>query len=220
MVRVGDIWVDRYEASVWENPDCTGEQYGVVGDDYPASFPDDAQFDEPLFACSTTGVNSSAYLTWFQAQAACTAAGKRLITNAEWQAAVEGTPDPGDSSGIGGACLTNGDGSRAMGEGTTCVSYWGAEDMIGNYFEMVTDWYGHNREGDDGSQPPGEYGEDGYWNVDPAEAQGHSPQRFPAMGNRGGGYGNRTTAGAFAFDLDSSPTRVDRGHGFRCARGF
>ena len=48
-----------------------------------------------IYAVSLPSVTSSAYITWFQAQQACKNAAKRLPSNAEWQAAVAGTPDPG-----------------------------------------------------------------------------------------------------------------------------
>ena len=84
MVKVGDFWVDRYEASVWSAADCTGTQYGNTDDwaTVAGTFPYHGSFTVPLYACSVTGVTPSRYLTWFQAQAACTASGKHLITNA------------------------------------------------------------------------------------------------------------------------------------------
>jgi hypothetical protein len=125
MVKVGDFWVDRYEASVWENDDCSGTQYVDRDDwaDVAESFPFHGSFDTPLYACSVALSPPSRWLTWFQAQSACAASGKRLLTNAEWQAAVAGTPDSG-------RCRVSG-GPRNTGEGS-CVSLWGAEDMIGN----------------------------------------------------------------------------------------
>ena len=57
---------------------------------------------DDIFAVSLAGVTPSARITWFQAQAACANAGKRLPTNAEWQVAVAGTPDPGPDNGDDG----------------------------------------------------------------------------------------------------------------------
>jgi formylglycine-generating enzyme required for sulfatase activity len=48
------------------------------------------------------------YLTWFQAQQACMSVGKRLPTNAEWQAAAAGTPDTGDADDHATTCNTDG----------------------------------------------------------------------------------------------------------------
>ncbi len=220
MVRVGDIWVDRFEATVWENPDCTGAQYGDT-DDWGSvgdTFPYHGQFSEPLHACSVQGEIPSRFLTWFQAQAACAASGKRLITNAEWQAAVAGTVDPGPSSGAGGACVTSGD-LRSTGGGSSCVSYWGAEDMIGNLYEWVDDWYGQGGDDDVGFQPA-QYSSDGYWNVDSAMAQAPYGTHFPAAGLRGGMWADGTRAGAFTMTLSTAPSTSYPFAGFRCARGF
>ena len=212
MVKVGDFWVDRYESSVWARADCTGTQYGDTDDWATVSvgFPYHGNFTVPLYACSVTGVTPSRYLTWFQAQSACAASGKRLITNGEWQAAVAGTEDPG-------GCVVSAGGPRATGA-ETCVSHWGAEDMIGNLWEWVEDWYGQGPDtGAEGSQP-GEYFGDGYWNVDAAEAQGAYATHFPAAGRRGGDWDLGTQAGAFAVTLNNAPSYSDNDLGFRCAR--
>ncbi len=221
MVRVGDIWVDRYEATVWANANCTGTQYGDTDDwaSVEASFPFHGNFSDRLFACSVVGETPSAYLTWFQAQAACAASGKRLLTNAEWQAAAEGTADPGTSSGDGGTCVTRAGSVRETGGGTHCVSNWGVEDMIGNLWEMTSDWYG---QGADGSvvDLPVAYNGDGMWAVDPAEVQGPFATGFPPVGQRGDCFTSGTQAGVFAFNLEWAPSGGNRGLGFRCARGF
>ena len=96
MVSVGGFCIDKYEASVWDSPTGT-TQYGVGVDDYPCS--DNGQNCTNIYARSVAGVLPSAWITWFQAQQACHNVGKRLPTNAEWQQAVAGTPDPGPDNG-------------------------------------------------------------------------------------------------------------------------
>ena len=227
MVKVGDIWVDRFEASVWANEDCVGgpeapfdeaTPYGLTAD-WPPWFPYHGQFSVPLFACSVSGVIPSAHLTWFQAQATCAASGKHLISNAEWQGASIGSRDPGASDGADGACVTSGGITRVSSEGTSCVSYWGAEDMIGNLWERTSDWYGQGLDSADGTLPA-EYFGDGYWNVDAALHQGEYGTHFPAGGLRGGAYDNATQAGVFALYLRGAPSLAAEDTGFRCARGF
>ena len=212
MVKVGDFWVDRYESSVWQNADCSGIQYGDTDDWATVSvgFPYHGSFTVPLYACSVTGVTPSRYLTWFQAQSACAASGKRLLTNGEWQAAVAGTEDPG-------GCVVSAGGPRATGAGT-CLSHWGAEDMIGNLWEWVEDWYGQGGDSDGGSQPA-EYFGDGYWNVDAAQYPGPYATHLPAAALRGGNWNYGTQAGAFALALYHAPSASNDSIGFRCARG-
>src|SRR5262245_53742281 len=120
----GTVCMDKYEASVWRVPNPTtgnrllvsrirrgtasaadltaggATQLGVIAtDDYAPCADNGQNCANDIYAVSLPGVMPSANLTWFQAQAACTNAGKRLPSNAEWQAAVAGTPDPGPDDG-------------------------------------------------------------------------------------------------------------------------
>src|SRR5439155_549721 len=121
-VLVGPVCVDRYEASVWSIPSGSNELVGKIrrgratvaqlaaagavqmgaipmsgctGSDYGPAFPPNGNWTTPLYAASIAGVPPSSCVTWFQAEQACRLAGKRLLTNQEWQAAAAGTPDPG-----------------------------------------------------------------------------------------------------------------------------
>ncbi|HSV05093.1 MAG TPA: hypothetical protein VLI07_01195 [Candidatus Binatus sp.] len=113
-VMAGPACLDRYEASVWRVPNPTttnaalvqrirlgrttladlkaggATQLGVIAtDDYAPCADSGQNCAGDIYAVSLPGVFPSANLTWFQAQAACTNAGKRLPSNAEWQAAVD-----------------------------------------------------------------------------------------------------------------------------------
>jgi hypothetical protein len=69
-------------------------QRGVgLANDYPCN--DTGNDCDTIYAVSIPGVKPSANIAWFQAQQARGNAGKRLLTNAEWQMAAAGTPDPG-----------------------------------------------------------------------------------------------------------------------------
>jgi hypothetical protein len=117
-VMSGPVCMDKYEASVWRVPNPTtvnkllvdrirrgkataadlaaggARQLGVIAtDDYAPCADNGQNCANDIYAVSLPAVMPSANLTWFQAQAACTNAGKRLPSNAEWQAAVAGTPD-------------------------------------------------------------------------------------------------------------------------------
>lgn len=220
MVKVGDFWVDRYESSVWSNADCTGAQYGGEVNnwsDVEGTFPRNGQISSLLYACSVNDVFPSTHLTWFQAQAACAASGKHLITNAEWQVAVAGTQDPGASDGAGGTCNTGpGTSGRRTGLGALCRSIWGCEDMIGNEWEWTATLYGYGSSSDDGSQSA-YYGNDYYWNVRAAEFPGPEGGHFPPAAVRGGSSAYGAGSGAFTTTLHVSPDNANN-HGFRCAR--
>jgi Sulfatase-modifying factor enzyme 1 len=169
-VAVGLVCVDKYEASVWQlDPSNTSLiqkvrkgkatladlagggaiQRGVNVDDYPCA--DTGSDCSTIYAVSISGVQPSAYITWFQAQQACLNSRKRLLHNDEWQGAAAGTPEPffGGPSGSEptGACISFS--LAPTGSLSQCVSRWGVFDMVGNVSEWVADWI----PGSNGSAP-------------------------------------------------------------------
>ena len=235
MVRVGDFWIDRYEASAWEFEDCTGDQYGTLADDYPADLPDTGNWTSAaptVYACSVPGVTPSRLLTWFQAQQTCSASGKSLCTDDQWQAAAAGTWDPGAHAGDGGgACNTDGLDVRSTGDAgdtpggdTSCISTWGAEDMIANQWEWTADWYisGFDWQTAE-AQPawpwPAGFGDDGTWNVNgQATTGGVYTDGLVAAGLHGGVWMDGTASGVFGFAANRSPSDATWIVGFRCCR--
>jgi hypothetical protein len=151
-VPVGPACIDTYEASVWTTTDtgliakikkgtvtladlteAGATQYGLVLGDLTANgCPATGNGCIGFYAVSIAGVTPSRFITWFQAAAAARNAGKRLPTNAEWQAAALGTPD-------GAPCIVD---PAPLGlTGTPgCESDVGAFDMVGNLSEWVADW--------------------------------------------------------------------------------
>ncbi len=213
MVKVGNLCVDKYEVSVWSNADGTGTQYGASSDDYPSSFPNNGNWTAKLYAVSMPGVLPSAYITWFQAQQACASSGKRLLTNAEWQMAAAGTPDPGTDNGTTDCAVDSS--LSTTGSRTSCTSNWGASDMNGNLWEWVADWIQDNSDIDEGSNSSATYGNDGVYGVDEALP---TSDRFPAALIRGGYWGDGSDAGVFALDAVGGPSYSADNLGFRCAR--
>ena len=205
MVRVGNLCVDVYEASVWSTP-TGGTQYGIETLGYPCG--PNGNDCTSIYARSVAGVKPSTSLTWFQAQQACRNAGKRLLTNAESQMAAAGTPDPGDGGNGTTTCNTNSSGPVNTGTSGDCVSRAGVRDMVGNFDEWVADWV---------SRPTACPGwatfSDDYSCLAGADAT--SPPRALI---RGGYYYDGTHAGVFSvesfLDLSGSADFV----GFRCAR--
>src|SRR5262245_19436998 len=163
-VKVGTNCIDTYEASVWRvpNPTTTNKslvakiqqgrataadlteggatQLGLGSGDYAPCAASGQNCVNDIYAVSLPGVLPSSTITWFQAQQACTNAGKRLPSNAEWQAAVAGTPDPGGDNGTTDCNTNSGHTAVTTGSRSSCVSARGAFDMVGNLEEWVADW--------------------------------------------------------------------------------
>ena len=227
MVRVGPVCVDKYEASVWSTADgsMSGTQYGDGSDNYPGGCSDNANGctgADTIYARSEAGVNPSTNITWFQAQQACAASGKRLITNAEWQMAVAGTPDPtvaGDN-GTTECATTTAKGTTGARSG--CTSNFGVNDMIGNVWEMVADWVQGSGAAESSGVEGANYGGDVIAGVNPAASQAGQSLNMPGVIWRGGRAGltagNETKAGAFAIAASNAPSVDDPDLGFRCAR--
>jgi hypothetical protein len=226
VVKVGTggsaFWVDRYEASIWSGPDGTGNQQSYP---YPATFPPNGKVTSSanlLYAASRPGVAPANAATWFQAALACRASGKRLATNEEWQIAVTGTNDPASpSDGVNGACLTDSAVVRNTGSGDQCRSLWGAEDMIGNLAEWVSEWLGSpGVETTTAVWPDSgdEYGDDLVVGItSSAYANGSGfVAGLPSVVFRGGCRNWGVEAGAWAVSAFFSPAAWDPTVGFRC----
>lgn len=211
MIRVGGVCIDKYEGSIWSEPDG-GIQYGVDNDDYPCS--DNGQDCDNIYARSVGGVAPSRFITWFQAQRALVNSGKRLPTNAEWQMAVSGTPDPGTGGGSEDCHVNNAPSfPEFTGERSNCVSAFGHHDMIGNLWEWTGDWNDDPKNCD--TWPPG-YGDD-FTCFGLGEGEVNS--NFPAALLRGGSWIDGAKAGAFAV-TGTAPVSIleNGGVGVRGAR--
>lgn len=207
-VLVGDFCVDRFEASVWGLPLGPFEeiQYGAGADDYPCR--DDGQDCGNIFARSRAGVEPSRDVTWFQAQQACANAGKRLLTNAEWQQAVAGTPrERNDGSTTCNRALTQEESFVPTGSRSRCVSHSGVFDMVGNAGEWVDDWV---QLGSSGCPGWGDFSDDSMC------LSGADPTRLsPGAILRGGDF----VFNSGPFNISALPPFVDDPFvGFRCAR--
>lgn len=224
IVKVGTgrsaFWIDRYEASLWSNPSGTGNRYGASGYDYPSGFAQNGQITTVIFALSRKAVLPSGSLTWFQANEACRASGKRLPRSDEWLAAARGTIDPGISNGTAGTCVTQASGPRVTGNAQQCVSAWGAEDMVGNLDEPMSEWLAGLGGTGIASSPwtlgPG-YGPDQTFNIASSAGIGNTPVAgLPAEILRGGHYFSGTGAGIYHMAADIGPSSYNAAFGVRC----
>jgi hypothetical protein len=229
-VPLGNLCVDRYEASVWEVPATNKKLVGKIRkgairsasdlaaatrrgagvDDYGTACGDDGAGCVDAYAVSVAGVAPSSFVTWFQATAACRNAGKRLLTNAEWQAAALGTPDAGGADDGATTCNTDNlaPGPASTGTRTACVSDAQAADMVGNVWEWVAEWVPLST-----GCGPAWLAADFQCLVGAAAAPAG-----PGALLRGGGFGDSAAAGAFAILGDRLPTESHDYIGFRCAR--
>jgi len=239
-VDVGRTCVDKYEASIWSIPaanatllaavhdgtataaDLTGggaTQLGIAGtctgDPFDSSgFPVTGNWTTPLYAVSVAGVLPSACASWFQAEQACALAGKRLLTNQEWQRAAAGTPDPDVDDGAT-TCNTGTLVPSMTGSRSACVSSWGAFDMVGNVEEWVADW---QPLANDCSNWPTTFGGDGSCMGGIPPTDGTFTGFFPGGVLRGGDFARTVFAGVFSMNARRRPIVQSNAIGFRCGR--
>ena len=233
-VVAGTVCMDKFEASVWRVAGPTtinkglvkkiqqgkakvadlakggATQLGTPSDDYAPCADSGQNCTDDIYAMSLAGVTPSANITWFQAQAACENARKRLPSNAEWQAAVAGTPDPGPDNGTSDCNSASGTASLT-GSRSSCKSARGAFDMVGNVIEWVADWVPRSTAC-------------GTWSagVSPTGDQqclaGAATTGEPGALLRGGYFSNGTFAGPLTVNGFNGPSYADGRIGFRCAR--
>ena len=233
----GTVCMDKYEASVWRVPAATtankklvkkiqqgkakaadlaaggATQLGIGSDDYAPCADSGQNCTDDIYAVSLPAVLPSARITWFQAQAACENARKRLPSNAEWQAAVIGTPDPGPDNGTTDCNTNSALVAASTGARSACVSTRGAFDMVGNLFEWVADWVPRATAcgtWDPGVSPTG----------DNQCLGGAATTGEPGALLRGGSFSFGLGAGAGPLSVRGldGPSKADELIGFRCAR--
>ena len=243
MVASGSTCVDRFEASLWKVTDTScialirqgrdlpphcfqgATQLGINGVDYTDA---QCQFNgggcTNLFALSIPGVIPARSINYFIAAAACRNSAKRLPSNAEWQAAALGTPDPWPQDDPANQCNLSSPSIALTGARSKCVSDVGAFDMVGNVIEFVADWGPLATAGATWDVFLPGFGGD-VSNM--GGAPGGTIYGLPGTTLRGGSFsfvpnsgGTGELAGVYAIDQNGAPNSIGdaTAAGFRCVK--
>jgi formylglycine-generating enzyme required for sulfatase activity len=244
-VKVGNVCIDTYEASLWQIPPSNralvklvqagkatlaeltaggATLLGCQGPQFPANFPIDGNWtpvagsnppSPGVYAASIPGVRPTDCISWFRANQACLLSGKRLLTNREWQGAAAGTPDPGTDN-LTTDCAVESPQPVNTGSRSNCQSAWGVFDMVGNVSEWVADWSEVASNCTDWTTTAGIPGSDRSCFGGAGGAGGSS---LPSAMVRGGSFSSETGAGVFSVDAEFAASMAgESGLGFRCAR--
>lgn len=222
------VQISPASPSVCVSPDPDKQCATCDAPDFPATFPKNGQWTQPLYAISISAVQPTACISWFQAAQACRLSGKHLLTSAEWQDAAQGTPETVGGADNGSSDCDINSVLHAVGTGSRsgCVSSRGAFDMVGNLDEWVAEWLTYSAY--HGSDTPcgistlfacGCPGWGTFNNEEIMCLSGASDnQSGPGSVTRGGRFFDRGLAGVFAVYDGNLPYGAEGKIGFRCAR--
>lgn len=195
-VRLSAYYIDRFEVLNLEYEECVKAKVCRPAKRYQG------------FDGSTQPVVG---VTWEDARTYCRWAGKRLPTEAEWEKAARGTEGrvyPWGNASCGCACaIQENRGVYGCGKEVTWpagsaprgISPYGAQDMAGNVWEWVNDWYDPK-----------------YYAAAPKENPA-GPADGKEKVRRGGSFANIKNYLRASDRSPASPETASNSLGFRCA---
>ena len=200
-VFLDEYYIDEFEVTNGDYKEC--EDAGVC---QALLNPDSSAHAKAYYSNPDYANFPVIYVDWFMAKEYCEWRGARLPTEAEWEKAARGTSDEhfpwGGQNLLSCAVVRYGACGRdpeAVGSHPIGASPYGVQDMAGNVWEWVADWYGSD-----------------YYAVSPTKnPQGPTTGIYRVA--RGGGWNSDSTQLRVTYRDRFTPDLSAYNLGFRCA---
>jgi formylglycine-generating enzyme required for sulfatase activity len=200
---IHDVYLDEFYADKFE---VTNKQYKRFCDATGRPYPDDPGFPGMDNYFTRYPDYPVVEVTWYDAEAYGTWAGKALLTEAQWEKAARGTDERtypwGNEYPDWTRCnIIDNDGyefTSPVGQFPEGASFYGCMDLAGNVWEWAEDWYGS-----------------GYYSTSP-DSNPPGPTYGSSRVARGGSFNNTPIWVRCAERYWGGPGTWDEALGFRC----